>query len=78
MEKARGEAEKTKLIGIAQASAIENIGRAEAEAMRLKAAAYKQYGDAAITAIVLDALPKVLICCSSKFEAELVTFPPVF
>nr|CAG4644768.1 EOG090X05NC [Leptodora kindtii] len=38
VEKARGEAEKTKLIGMAEASCIENIGRANAEAMRLKAA----------------------------------------
>ena len=59
MEKARAAAEKIKLIGAAEATAIENVGRAEAEAMRLKASAYKQYGDAAVLALVLEALPKV-------------------
>ena len=59
VEKARGEAEKTKLIGMAEASCIENIGRANAEAMRLKAAVFKQYGDAAIAERVLDALPEI-------------------
>merc|ERR1712212_1228192 len=33
--------------------------QAEAERMRMKAAAYKQYGDAAMMSLVLDALPKV-------------------
>merc|ERR1712137_289349 len=51
VEKARADAEKIKLIGAAEATAIENVGRAEAEAMRLKASAYKQYGDAAVLAL---------------------------
>lgn len=59
MEKARADAEKIKLIGAAEATAIENVGRSEAEAMRLKAAAYKQYGEAATLSLVFDALPKV-------------------
>ena len=33
--------------------------RAEAEQMRMKAAAYAQYGDAAVMSLVLEALPKV-------------------
>ena len=33
--------------------------RAEAERMRMKASAYKQYGDAAILSLVLEALPQV-------------------
>ncbi len=33
--------------------------RAEAERMRMKASAYKQYGDAAILAMVLEALPQI-------------------
>lgn len=57
---AAAEAEKIKKIGAAEALAIEAVGRAEAESMRMKAAAYKQYGDAAVTALVLEALPKVL------------------
>merc|ERR1712096_523942 len=56
---ARAEADKIKLIGGAEASAIEAVGKAEAESMRQKAAAYKQYGDAALMSLVLDALPKV-------------------
>ena len=41
------------------ARAIEAVGRAEAEKMRMKASAYKQYGDAAVMALVLEALPQV-------------------
>ena len=47
------------MIGASEAAAIEAIGKAEAERMRQKAAAYKQYGDAALMALVLDAMPKV-------------------
>lgn len=53
------------MVGAAEAAAIEAIGKAEAERMRQKAAAYKQYGDAALMALVLDAMPKVpfsLLC----------------
>ena len=35
--------------------------RAEAEKMRMKASAYKQYGDAAILSLVLEALPQVRV-----------------
>lgn len=56
---AQAEAEKIKMIGAAEAAAIEAIGKAEAERMRQKAAAYKQYGDAALMALVLDAMPKI-------------------
>ncbi|XP_053212716.1 flotillin-2-like isoform X2 [Panonychus citri] len=59
LEAARGDAEKIKLIGEAEASAIEAIGKAEAERMRMKAAAYKQYSEAAILSLTLEALPKV-------------------
>ena len=38
-----------------------NHSRAEAERMRMKASAYKQYGDAAILALVLEALPQVIL-----------------
>lgn len=47
------------MVGSAEAAAIEAIGKAEAERMRQKAAAYKMYGDAAMTALILEALPKV-------------------
>lgn len=56
---AQAEAEKIKKIGEAEASSIEAVGKAEAEKMRLKAEAYQQYGEAAKTALVLEALPKV-------------------
>ncbi|CAL8351996.1 unnamed protein product [Lota lota] len=56
---AQAEAEKIRKIGEAEAGSIEAVGRAEAEKMRLKAAAYLQYGEAAQTALVLEALPKI-------------------
>lgn len=56
---AQAEAEKIRKIGEAEASSIEAVGKAEAEKMRLKAEAYQQYGEAAKTALVLEALPKV-------------------
>jgi len=59
VEEARAKAEKIKAIGASEATAIESVGKAEAERMRMKAAAYKQYGDAAKMSLVLDALPKV-------------------
>ncbi|XP_064834485.1 flotillin-2a isoform X4 [Oncorhynchus masou masou] len=56
---AQAEAEKIRRIGEAEAGSIEAIGKAEAEKMRLKAEAYQHYGDAAKTALVLEALPKI-------------------
>ena len=59
MKSAEGEAQKIRLLGGAEAAAIEAIGKAEAQEMELKAAAYKQYGEAAKMKLVLDALPKI-------------------
>merc|ERR1711937_873372 len=59
VETAKADGEKIKLIGGAEARAVEAVGRAEAEKMRMKASAYKQYGDAAIMSLVLDALPQI-------------------
>merc|ERR1719350_1566012 len=59
VESAKAEGEKIRLIGGAEAKAVEAVGRAEAERMRMKASAYKQYGDAAIMSLVLEALPQV-------------------
>merc|ERR1719392_600466 len=59
VEIARASAEKTRLTGKAEARALSAIGKAEAEGMRLKAAAYKNYGDAAIMSLVLEALPQI-------------------
>ncbi|CAF95550.1 unnamed protein product [Tetraodon nigroviridis] len=63
----QAEAEKIRRIGEAEAFSIEAIGKAEAEKMRLKAEAYQQYGEAAKTALVLEALPKI----ASKVAAPL-------
>merc|ERR1711892_1269598 len=59
LKNAEGEAQKIRLLGGAEAAAIEAIGKAEAQEMELKAAAYKQYGEAAKMKLVLDALPKI-------------------
>merc|ERR1719323_1310840 len=59
VESARADGEKIRLIGAADARATEAVGRAEAERMRMKASAYKQYGDAAILSLVLEALPQI-------------------
>merc|ERR1719420_1803948 len=59
VEAARADGEKIRLIGAAEARAVEAVGRAEAEQMRMKASAYKQYGDAAILSLVLEALPQI-------------------
>ncbi len=56
---AKAESEAIRLVGQAEAESIEAVGKAEAERMRMKAAAYKQYGDAAVMSLVLEALPKV-------------------
>lgn len=59
IELAKAEAWKTKNLGQAEAATQEQIGRAEADRMKMKAQVFKQYGDAAIMALVLDALPKI-------------------
>merc|ERR1712111_160650 len=59
VESAKAEGEKIRLIGAADARAVEAVGRAEAERMRMKASAYKQYGDAAILSLVLESLPSI-------------------
>merc|ERR1719234_2298937 len=59
VEAARADGEKIRLIGGAEAKAVETVGRAEAESMRMKASAYKQYGDAAVMSLVLEALPSI-------------------
>ena len=63
-----------RLTGAAEARAIEAVGRAEAEKMRMKASAYKQYGDAAVMALVVEALPQVRII-SAYWWLSLRTVP---
>merc|ERR1719481_730243 len=59
LEKAHGDSDRIKLLGAAEARSVEAVGRAEAESMRMKASAYKQYGDAAVMSLVLEALPQI-------------------
>jgi len=59
VEAARADAERIRLLGSAEAAAIEAVGKSEAERMRLKASAYKQYGDAAMLSLILETLPKI-------------------
>jgi len=59
LEKAHGDSDRIKLLGAAEAKAVEAVGRAEAEQMRMKAAAYAQYGDAAVMSLILEALPQI-------------------
>ncbi|RTG90425.1 flotillin [Schistosoma bovis] len=56
---AQAEADGIRLKGIAKAEAMEAVGRAEAERMRLRAEAYSKYGDAAILNLILDTLPQI-------------------
>lgn len=61
VENAKAEAERIKVLGLAEAAAIGDVGKADAERMLAKAKVYRQYGDAAMMALVLEALPKVLL-----------------
>ncbi|XP_013189594.2 flotillin-2 isoform X2 [Amyelois transitella] len=59
VETAKADAERIKVVGLAEATAIGDVGKADAERMLAKAKVYKQYGEAAIMALVLEALPKI-------------------
>lgn len=59
MDAAKAEAERIRMIGEAEAHAMQVVGISEAERMRMRAAVYKKYGDAAILNLVLNAMPKV-------------------
>lgn len=59
VEVAMAEGERIKKIGFAEASAIEAVGRAEAQGMMLKANVFKNYEEAAVMALIMDALPKI-------------------
>lgn len=59
VEVAMAEGERIKKIGLAEASAIEAVGRAEAQGMMLKANVFKNYEEAAVMALIMDALPKI-------------------
>ncbi|XP_073948413.1 flotillin-2 isoform X3 [Choristoneura fumiferana] len=59
VEGAKADAERIKVLGLAEAMAIGDVGKADAERMLAKAKVYKQYGEAALMALVLEALPKI-------------------
>ena len=56
---AQAKAESERLRGEAEAFAIEAKAKAEAEQMKKKAEAWKEYKDAAMVDMVLEALPKI-------------------
>lgn len=56
---AKGKAAGIRLIGTAEADAMTVQGKAEADAMSQKAAAWKQYGDAALAEMVIRQLPEL-------------------
>ena len=62
------EADVIKLKGEAEADAIKAKGLAEAEAMEKKALAWRKYGDAAITQLVVDKLPEIVQAAASSLE----------
>lgn len=62
------EADVIKLKGQAEAEAIKAKGLAEAEAMEKKAAAWRKYGDAAITQLIVDQLPEIVKSAASSLE----------
>jgi len=58
-EQAKAQVEAKKLEGMAEAALIKAKGEAEAEAMKLKAESWKDYNEAAIYKMVIDALPEL-------------------
>ena len=68
VKEAAGNAEKLRLVGKAEAAVIEAIGNAEANQMLMKASAYREYGQAATTRLVLDSLPKIAKAIAMPLE----------
>lgn len=62
---AQAESESVRVKGEAEAYAIEAKARAEAEQMAKKADAWKEYQDAAIVDMLLEAMPQVGLWCVS-------------
>jgi len=62
---AEAEAEAIEIRAKADAAAMYMTGKAEAEAMELKANAFKEYKEAAMVKMVVDALPKIAKSCAS-------------
>ncbi|MCK5559231.1 MAG: hypothetical protein KAJ51_01510 [Thermoplasmata archaeon] len=62
------EADIIRLKGVAEADAIKAKGLAEAEAMEKKADAWKQYGEAAVTQMIIEQLPEIVRSASLPLE----------
>lgn len=65
---AEAESETLRLRGEAEAFAIQAKAKAEAEQMSKKAEAFKEYREAAMVEMLLDALPKVTARSSSWYS----------
>jgi len=63
------EAEIIQLKGDAEAAAIQAKGLAEAEAMSKKADAWKQYGSAAVTEMIVEKLPQIVGQAARSLES---------
>lgn len=59
IEKAVAQRQSITKKGFAEAGVIEDVGKAEASMMLMKATVFKKYGPAAMTSLVLDSLPKL-------------------
>lgn len=68
VNKAVGEAEGIRLKGTADAARTLAIGEAEAEAMKVRANAYKSYGDAAVVQMIVDTMPKLAAELAAPLE----------
>ncbi|MDF0371337.1 SPFH domain-containing protein [Streptomyces sp. KA12] len=62
-------ADAVRIEGESEAAAIAAKGAAEAEAMQKKADAFKQYGDAAVLQMLVEALPQVVAKASEPLSA---------
>jgi len=62
------EADIIRLKGEAEAYAIRATGLATAEAMRAKAAAWEQYGKAAVTQLIVEKLPEIVANAAKSLE----------
>lgn len=71
--KAKANAEAIRLEGEAKAEALKAQGLAEAEAMQKKADAYRDYGQAALQAIVIEKLPEIAGSISKHLEGAKIT-----
>ncbi|MCL1934858.1 MAG: SPFH domain-containing protein [Defluviitaleaceae bacterium] len=67
-ERGTAEAEKIREIGRAEADIAREKGLAEAEAMHKKAEAFKEYGDAAITQLIVEKLPEIAMAISEPLS----------